>query len=130
MLKKILHISLVGLLLVSTMGITFYKHYCNGHLISKSFLFPTKSCCNDHCKACHNENKTYKITDNYETDSNVLTFKSEVKKILNHLTFDLELLYVHIEFNISNHLSYHTKICNIPPLIAENPSATLQVFRL
>lgn len=130
MLKKAIHISVVLLLLISTMGVTIYKHYCSGTLISKSIGLPAKKCCNDNCKDCSNESKTFKITTDYDSNNNSLNFKAEVKKILDHLPLTLALIHVTLNSSGNNNLFTQTKICDTPPFIAENPTAMLQVYRL
>ncbi|GEM_PF-2453000 len=47
-MKKVLSISLVSLLLVSTIGITVHKHYCDSTLIATSILPHGEG---DHCGA-------------------------------------------------------------------------------
>jgi hypothetical protein len=130
MLRKIIHTSIVVLLLISTMGVTMYRHYCSGYLMSKSIGFPAKKCCNDGCKACHNESQTFKITDNFEANSSSHKFKAEVKKILDNLS--LAFIFINIPSNSypDNNLFTLIKICDSPPLITENQTAVLQVFRL
>lgn len=130
MLKKAIHISVVLLLLISTMGVTIYKHYCSGTLISKSIGLPAKKCCNDNCKDCRNESKTFKITTDYDANSNSLNFKAEVKKIFNNFSFTFVLIHITLNSRTYNNLLPPIKICDTPLLIAENPSAMLQVFRL
>jgi len=130
MLKKALHISLVVLLLISTTGVTMYKHYCQGSLVSKSIGIPGKKCCNNSCKACHNESNTFKITDKYEANNNILKFKADVQKIFDNFSFAFILLHTTIDSYSNNNLLAQLKICNAPPLIAENPTAMLQVYRL
>jgi hypothetical protein len=130
MLKKALHIGVIVLLLISTMGVTMYKHYCSGYLISKSIGFPPKKCCNNGCKTCHNESQTFKITDNYESTNNIQTFKAEVKKIFDNLSLAFIFLSTPSDSYPNNNHFTLIKICDSPPLIVENPSAMLQVFRL
>ncbi len=45
MLKKIGHIMLVLLLLISTMGMTISMHFCRHHLYDIAFFGQAKSCC-------------------------------------------------------------------------------------
>ncbi len=130
MLKKAGHISLIILLLISTMGVTMYKHYCGGSLVSESIGFHAKKCCNDSCKKCHNESKTFKISDKYEANNSTLNFKAAVNKIFDNFSFAFLLLHITIDPSSNNNLFIQIKICDTPPLIAENTTAMLQVFRL
>jgi len=130
MLKKALNISVIVLLLFSTMGVTMYKHYCGNILISKTIGQEPRKCCGDDCKGCHNESKTFKITDNYEASSNSLTFKADVQKIFDNFSLAFVLIHITLDSYNNNNLLTQIKICDTPPLIAENQTAILQVFRL
>jgi|APIni6443716594_1056825.scaffolds.fasta_scaffold397006_1 hypothetical protein len=130
MLKKIVHIGVIVLLLFSTMGVTMYKHYCGNILITKTIGQVPKKCCGDDCKGCHNDSKTFKITDNYEASNNSLTFKADVQKIFDNFSLAFVLLHITFDSYSDNNLFTHLKNCDTPPLIAENQTAMLQVFRL
>ena len=64
MLKKISHIILSFMLLVSTMGMTVSKHYCGGELVSVSLFQEAESCCEmDGC--CQNESHFYQLKEDF-----------------------------------------------------------------
>ena len=60
MLKKVSHIILSVLLLVSTVGVVVSKHYCSGSFVSVSVFNEAESCCGD-SDCCHNENQVYQV---------------------------------------------------------------------
>ncbi len=64
MLKRISHITLSLLLLVSTMGMTVSKHFCGGSLVSVSVLGDDDSCC-DMGNCCHNETQVYQVKEDF-----------------------------------------------------------------
>ncbi len=64
MIKKISHIVLTLLLLISAMGVAISKHYCSGTLVSTSFFTEANSCCGD-SDCCSNENNVYKVDEDY-----------------------------------------------------------------
>jgi hypothetical protein len=130
LIKKIAHIGIVFLLLISTSGITLYKHYCSGSLISESVIIPAKNCCCNHCKACHNETTLFKIIDNFEVSGTETNFTIEVKKILDPITFSFLLFDRILVQHTSNNLFYKVKTCGNLRSPIENPTAFLQVFRL
>jgi hypothetical protein len=130
MLKKAGHISLVILLLISTMGVTMYKHYCGNSLISKSIELPANNCCNNHCKACHNETTLIKIIDNFDVSNIETKYTAEIKDILNPVFFAFLLLDKFSEPNISDSLFYKVKTCENLLSLIENSTAFLQVFRI
>lgn len=70
MFKKIGHIILSVVLLISTMGMAVSKHYCGEHLVSVSLYENANddSCCDmDNC--CHNETKVYQVKENFSVPS-------------------------------------------------------------
>lgn len=66
MLKKLSHIVLSLLLLVSTMGVAVSKHFCSGSFVSASVFHEAKSCCGD-SDCCHNEDQFYQVKDDFST---------------------------------------------------------------
>ena len=89
MFRKILHISVVALLLLATVGISLNKHFCNGELKAVSLFKSAKSCCGEGCSKCHNETKIVKITDdfvpsypqNYKSNEKNECYQTVFKKI-------------------------------------------------
>jgi len=73
MFRKIAHIAIVLLLLVSTGGIPVTRHFCGK--VQKSFsLFATpKSCCSGHCDKCRNIFTFTKVNDQFVSGSHVST---------------------------------------------------------
>ena len=69
MLKKVSHIILSILLLVSTMGVAVSKHYCSGSFVSFSVFHEAKSCCGD-SDCCHNENQVYQVKTDFSAPAN------------------------------------------------------------
>jgi hypothetical protein len=65
MLKRISHIILSLVLLVSTMGMAVSKHYCGENLVSVSvFSNDNDSCCDmDNC--CQNETNVYQVKEDF-----------------------------------------------------------------
>jgi len=64
MLKKLSHIFLSTLLLISTMGVVISKHYCGGSFVSTSVFHEAKSCCGD-SDCCHNEDSFFRVKDDF-----------------------------------------------------------------
>jgi hypothetical protein len=64
MLKKISHIILSVLLLISTIGMAVSKHYCEETLVSVSIFEEADSCCGD-ADCCHNENQNYIVKNDF-----------------------------------------------------------------
>ncbi len=65
MLRKISHIIIALLLLVTTMGLTIDKHYCGTRLVSVSILNEADSCCDMTNDCCHDDTDTYKLDVDY-----------------------------------------------------------------
>lgn len=60
MLKRISHISLSLLLLISTVGFAVSKHYCGDALIDIAYNENAENCCDDGA-CCHNETLLYQL---------------------------------------------------------------------
>ena len=65
MLRKISHIILSVLLLVTTMGLTIDKHYCGSRLVSVSIVNDTDTCCDQDDGCCKDVTDTYKLSADY-----------------------------------------------------------------
>ncbi len=65
MFKKVAHILVIFVLLVSTGGITITRHYCGASLISCSLFSTPESCCGSGCDKCHNHSCFNKLTDEF-----------------------------------------------------------------
>jgi len=74
MIRKVIHITLVMLLLTTSTGMTIYTHYCGSTFDSISVDKIPHSCCGDDCKDCHNESVTIKIHDNYSATAFTFDF--------------------------------------------------------
>lgn len=69
MLKRISHIILSLVLLVSTIGMAVSKHYCEESLVSVSVFSDNDSCCDmDNC--CHNETQVYQLKEDFSIPAN------------------------------------------------------------
>lgn len=81
MLKKLSHIILSVMLLVSTMGVAISKHYCGDSLISTSVFTEAESCCGD-SDCCHNEISFFQLDEDYSLSSiSEIPFVAEVDLI-------------------------------------------------
>lgn len=67
MFRKIAHILLIAVLLISTMGFSLSKHYCGTRLVEVKINSEAKSCCGNGCKSncCHNETIHFQLKDNF-----------------------------------------------------------------
>src|SRR5690606_21789096 len=70
MLKKISHIIISLLLLVSTTGIAISQHFCHDELVSTSVYNDTGSCCGEN-SCCHDESEFYKLNDEFHASDPV-----------------------------------------------------------
>ena len=64
MLKRISHISLSLLLLISTIGFAVSKHYCGDSLVDVALNKNADSCCDDGA-CCHNETLIYQLDEDF-----------------------------------------------------------------
>jgi hypothetical protein len=130
MFRKIIHILVLVLLLFSTTGVTFYKHYCGDSLISESIGHEPKKCCGDDCKACHNESKTFKLTENYEVNEVSPTIKAEVINISKDISSFFLLSITSTDIHLDKNVISRFQILDISPFHTGYNPEFLQVFRL
>jgi hypothetical protein len=130
MLKKVVHISLIVVLLVSTTGVTVYKHYCGNSLVSKSIGIPTKNCCYKGCNKCKNELSFLKVTDNFQLENSLQAFKIWSKQLFHAFHLVPVSLILFSEHLFSGLFFYRVKTCNISPHTTDVLTELLQVFRI
>ncbi|MFT4759157.1 MAG: hypothetical protein ACI9XO_003495 [Paraglaciecola sp.] len=134
MIAKILHILFAFLVLLSSIGITVKKHYCQNKLENVSFL-PTSSCCktakhhackksDTDCKkgCCSNELEYIHLDQDFQVQK-VNAFSLDQIKIAAIFTAVFEVDLTHITA-IKNYTNYK------PPIIRSDISVLFQVFRL
>ncbi|MCU4173980.1 HYC_CC_PP family protein [Carboxylicivirga sp. N1Y90] len=90
MLKKISHIIMVIVLLVSTTGMTVSKHYCQGSLVNVNIFGEAKTCCDDigTSKCCHNESAHFELDEDFVIAVNNVEFQQT--------NFDLLLPFIQV----------------------------------
>ncbi|MBI4647170.1 MAG: hypothetical protein HY738_11420 [Bacteroidia bacterium] len=122
MLKRIGHIAIVFLLLISTTGITINKHFCCGRLIAFSLFSKPEPCCKGVCNSCHDESKHIKITNPFESSS--------LLEISGNFYIFLQIFCCN-DFLIKNTpVTLYRFISDISPPKLIDSASFLQVFRL
>ena len=94
MFKKVAHILIVSLLLISTSGISMTRHFCGNTLESFSIYGTPHRCCDSSCDKCHNKHTFKKVTDEFTGSGvSIVDFKA-----------DSHSINAIVIFNISDHL--------------------------
>ena len=122
MLKKISHIILALLVLVTTMGMTVSAHYCGDELKSIDLISQSDNCCGDSCPDCKNEIIKVDIEDNFMISTFNIDFTSDF--IL--LPALIQLFQLSIDTDEEELVAYHEP----PPLKIQTVLSDLQVYRL
>jgi len=122
MLKKISHIILALLVLVTTMGMTVSAHYCGGELKSVQLVTESDSCCGDACGSCHNEIIKVEVEDDFTIQIINLDFTQD----FSFLPAFIQLLIVPTFTEEIVQVTYHKP----PPLKIQTVLSDLQVYRL
>ncbi len=122
MLKKISHIILSLLVLVTTMGMTVSAHSCGGELKSIQLLSEAENCCGDSCPNCENEIIKVEIED----DFTIQILNVEFDQNFTFLPAFIQLLLVPSLTEEVEQLAYHKP----PPLNIQTILSNLQVYRL
>ena len=123
MLKKISHILLAILLLMTTMGMTVSKHYCGDNLKSVSLFSEHQSCCDIPTGCCHNESVTVDIQDIFSTSS----FHYNFEQLAVFMPLALQLVGEHLLETIPVVVFYETPP---PPPIIQTVLSNLQTYQL
>ena len=69
--------------MVSTSGITIYRHFCGNNFIKTTIAVKPDKCCKGPCKGCHNESKYFVLKGNFEANRLNLDFRSHSKTLIN-----------------------------------------------
>ncbi len=122
MLKKISHIILALLVLVTTMGMTVSAHYCGDELKSIDLISTSDNCCGDSCSDCQNEI----IEVDIEDDFTISLFNIDLTSDFILLPALIQLFHVSIYTENEEQVAYHKP----PPLKIQTVLSDLQVYRL
>jgi len=122
MLKKISHIILAFVVLITTMGMTVSAHYCGGELKSVQVINESDPCCGDSCGSCHNEIIKMEVEDDFTIQIINLDFTQD----FSFLPAFIQLLIVPTFTEEIVQVTYHKP----PPLKIQTVLSNLQVYRL
>lgn len=133
MLKKIVHIIIASLILISTLGLTINLHYCHDQLIDIAFLAPANSCCDineaeanqiqDDCPGCEDESISTESTDDFTVSSH--TFNLE-NSYVNELLITATIQFGFQDSN--NHSAMEAPWYKKPPPYQEVSLSQIQSF--
>ena len=122
MLRKISHILLAIVVMITTMGLTVSAHSCGGELKSIQLLSEAENCCGDSCPNCENEIIKVEVEDDFTVS--IINF---------NFTQDFSFLPVFIQLFLAPtfteeivQVAYHKP----PPLKIQTVLSDLQVYRL
>ncbi|MGQ7871077.1 HYC_CC_PP family protein [Sunxiuqinia sp. sy24] len=126
MIKKILHITILVIMMVSTMGFSITKHYCGEDLVDLSVSGDVETCCDiAEGDCCHNEEQTYQLDQEYTSTV-----------VINHVNYISFVIFEVPQFLIeslggTNHfLSVASRGESPPPRDVLHFLADIQVYRL
>ena len=126
MLRRLLHIWLACLILLSSTGVVFSKHYCRGSLQTVAVFTKAKSCHDVQRNSCpmHAGNpKVTKHQDNNCCDNQVAFLKSDIDQTLSAaqylpaaaLSLLLALPFASPALNVNWEAQHHAYLCFQPP---------------
>ena len=92
MFRKISHIIISFLLLISTTGLVITKHFCSGEMVSVSVFHEEEPCCGMN-GCCHNETLTYQVKEDFSTPAVANSPVLAELDILGHNLFETESLF-------------------------------------
>lgn len=120
MFKKIAHILVVSLLLISTTGISMTRHFCGNSLKSISVFSTPHKCCEGSCDKCHNKHTYKKVTDEFtDSGASVVDLKADSRPIHTILIFNISDQFSsgNLPVNIDLRKFLHPKAGDSPALI-------------
>ena len=107
MIRKLSHIILASLLLVTTMGMAVSKHYCHSSLVDVSVFANADSCCDDG-GCCTNDNHFYQVKEDFSAPViSTIPLLAEID-VLNQTLLDPDSL-------VPNELAEESELTNDPP---------------
>jgi len=121
--KKIGHIIMIFLLLISTAGVSINKHYSGGELYSTAIIVDADSCCENPCGCCDEKSEQLKVEADYLASSFDLTEAAQLDLLFSNIPslLDFEIT----QLITSNFILEDTSPFPLPDLCILN-----QVFRL
>ena len=122
MLKKISHILIAFVVMITTMGLTVSAHSCGGELKSIQLLSEAENCCGDSCPNCENEIIKVEIEDDFTIQMINFDFTQD----FSFLPVCIQLLLVPSFTEEIVQVAYHEP----PPLKIQNILSNFQVYRL
>ena len=122
MLRKISHILLAIVVMITTMGLTVSVHYCGDEFKSIDLISQSDNCCGDSCPDCKNEIVEVDIED----DFTISTFNIDLTSDFILLPVLIQLFQVSIYTQEVEQVAYHKP----PPLKIQTVLSDLQVYRL
>ena len=104
MFRKIAHISLSFLLLISTVGFTISRHYCGSKLVEVSINSEADPCCDDMgtSTCCHNETEYFQLDVDFLSPVSTENIQVTDWYVLFPLVSDCFIDAPNIEIEISN----------------------------
>lgn len=90
-IKKLSHLFMVLLLLISTAGVSINKHYSGGELFSTSIFVEAKSCCETPCGCCKNTSELLQVKADYIASTFDLQAANQLDLLFSILPLSLQL---------------------------------------
>jgi hypothetical protein len=122
MIRKVIHITLVMFLLITSTGMTIYTHYCGSTFESISVNKTPHSCCGEDCNSCHNKTVTVKIQNEYSATAFIFDFAQYV-----HIIPVVQQLFVEVP---NTHIQLLVVENDLPPPPIQTILSSLQTYRL
>lgn len=126
MTKKILHITMLVIMMVSTMGFTITKHYCGEDLVDTSVSGHVETCCDmEEGDCCHNEAQTYQLDQDY-TPAVVISHVDYIAFVI----FEIPRVLIELLGETTQFLNVAARGESPPPKDVLHFLSDIQVYRL
>ena len=122
-MRKLIHVFVAVLWLLTTTGFSVTKHYCGGKYVKSSINSTPKSCC-ENSSCCHNESEVFQLHENTLFQASNTVVESPSIDL-----FDFENLFFQLDTD-SELTSVYLDRIHIPPPNLPEHLALLQSFLL
>ncbi len=95
--KKVIHLFIATILVISSIGVVINKHYSGGELFSTAIYVDAESCCNTSCccekpvNNCTEERDYYRLVTDYVIPQNPELNHDDFPECLNESFFDTKI---------------------------------------
>ena len=125
MIRNLLHLTLIGILLISSTGFAVSFHFCGDSLVSVFINSEDEPCCGEKSTCCENKTDYLQLDEEGLSPDQVSSEKKETTRIVELEDVEIDKFYHHSFQQI-----HFQKTAFSPPLYGTSILASLQTYLL